>query len=146
MNEINDSHKYIFWSHVTYLTQSRVFVLSVSPLLSFFLKFISGKQKKTVNGAEARIDEQPHYFTISLQKLAIHFFRTLMEETRQSYNETVKAFRQRYNEKPVAFQWKPTRRVFSKVYWVKSTSYLERTVIWFYSSLKASTILNKTVF
>ena len=38
-------------------------------------------------------------------------YRTLSEDTRKSYDKTVKAFRQHYNEKPVVFRWRLARRV-----------------------------------
>ena len=50
------------------------------------------QRKETENGAETEIDEQPHYFALRLQKSAIDFYRTLSEETRKSYDETVKSF------------------------------------------------------
>ena len=52
------------------------------------------QRKETVSGAETEIDERSHYFALRLQKLAIDFYRTLSEDTRKSYEETVKAFRQ----------------------------------------------------
>ena len=61
------------------------------------------QRKETVNGVETEIDERPHYFALRLQNSAIHFYRTLSEDTRRCYAETVKAFRQHYNEKPVIF-------------------------------------------
>ena len=69
------------------------------------------QRKETVNGAETEIDERPHYFVLRLQKSAIDFCRTLSEDTRKSYEETVKAFRQHYNEKPVVFRGRLARRV-----------------------------------
>ena len=136
----------MFFGH-TWLTSLKVtFLFSLSLSFSLSSSNLKVANKKTVIGAEARIDERPHYFALSLQKRAIYFFRTFMQETRQSCDETVKTFRQHYNEKPVEFQGKLARRVFSKVYWVKRTSYLERTIIWFYFSFKASTNLNKRVF
>ena len=69
------------------------------------------QRKETVNGAETEIDEQPHYFALRLQKSAIDFYRTLSEDTRKSYDETVKAFRQHYNEKPVVLRGRLARRV-----------------------------------
>ena len=69
------------------------------------------QRKETVNGAETEIDERPHYFALRLQKSAIDFYRTLLEDTRKSYDETVKAFRQHYNEKPVVFRGRLARRV-----------------------------------
>ena len=69
------------------------------------------QRKETVNGAETEIDERPHYFALRLQKSAIDFYRTLSEDTRKSYDETVKAFRQHYNEKPVVFRGRLARRV-----------------------------------
>ena len=69
------------------------------------------QRKEKVNGTEIEIDEPPHYFALRLQKSAIDFHRTLSEDTRKSYDETVKAFRQHYNEKPVVFQGKLARRV-----------------------------------
>ena len=69
------------------------------------------QRKETVNGAETEIDERPHYFALSLQKSAIDFYCTLLEDTRKSYDETVKAFRQHYNEKPVVFRGKLARGV-----------------------------------
>ena len=56
------------------------------------------QRKETVNGAETEIDERPHYFAIRVQNRAIDFYRTLSEDTRKSYDETVKAFRQHYND------------------------------------------------
>ena len=62
--------------------------------LSFCHNFRSGKEKKTVNGANNEIDERPHYFALRLQKTAIDFYRALLEDTRKNYDETVKVFRQ----------------------------------------------------
>ena len=50
------------------------------------------QRKETVNGAETEIGEQPHYFALRLQKSAIDFYPTLSEDTRKSYDETVKSF------------------------------------------------------
>ena len=61
------------------------------------------QRKETVNGAETEIDERLHYFALRLQKSAMDFYRTLSEDTRKSYDGTVKSFRYRYNEKPVVF-------------------------------------------
>ena len=69
------------------------------------------QRKETVNGAETEIAERRHYFALRLQKSAIDFYRTLSEDTRKSYDETVKAFRQHYNEKPVVFRGRLARRV-----------------------------------
>ena len=69
------------------------------------------QRKETVNGAETEIDERPHYFALRLQKSAIDFYRTLSEDTRKSYDETVKAFRQHYNEKPLVFRGNLAKRV-----------------------------------
>ena len=69
------------------------------------------QRKETVNGAETEIDERPHYFALSIQKSAIDFYRTLSEDNRKSYDETVKAFRQHYNEKPVVFRGRLAKRV-----------------------------------
>ena len=63
------------------------------------------------NGAETKIDERPHYFAFRLRKSAIDFYRTLSEDTRKSYDETVKVFRQPYNEKPVVFRGRLARRI-----------------------------------
>ena len=63
------------------------------------------------NGAKNKIDEQPHYFELWLQTLAIDFYRTLLEDNRKSFNETVKAFRQHYNEKFVVFRGRLARKV-----------------------------------
>ena len=46
-----------------------------------------------VNG-ENESGERPHYFALRLQNSAIDFYRTLSEDTRKSYDETVKVFRQ----------------------------------------------------
>ena len=51
--------------------------------------------KRTVRGIKT--DERPHYFALRLQKSAIEFYRTLSEATRNSYDETVKAFQRHYN-------------------------------------------------
>ena len=69
------------------------------------------QRKETVNGAETGIDERPHYFALRLQKSAIDFYRTLLEDTRKTYDETVKDFGQHYNEKPVVFWGRLARRV-----------------------------------
>ena len=69
------------------------------------------QRKETVNGAETETDERPHCFALRLQKSAIDFHRTLSEDTRKSYNETVMGFKQRYNEKPVVFRARLARRV-----------------------------------
>ena len=69
------------------------------------------QRKETGNGAETEIDERPHHFALRFQKLAIDFYRTLSEDTRKSYDETVKSFRQHYNEKPVVFRGRLARRV-----------------------------------
>ena len=42
--------------------------------------------------------------------MAIDFYRTLSEDSRKSYDETVKTFRQHYNEKPVIFRGRLARR------------------------------------
>ena len=52
------------------------------------------QRKETVNGAETENDERPHYFALRFQKSANDFYRTLSEDTRKSYDETVKAFKQ----------------------------------------------------
>ena len=70
-----------------------------------------GQRKERVNGAETEIDESPHYFALRLQKSAMDFYRTFSEDTRKSYDETVKAFRPHYNEKPVVFRGRLARRV-----------------------------------
>ena len=69
------------------------------------------QRKETVHGAETEIDERPHYFALRLQKSAIDFYRTLSEDTRKRYNETVKAYRQHYNKKRVVFRGRLARRV-----------------------------------
>ena len=69
------------------------------------------QRKETVNGTETEIDERPHYFALRLQNLAFDFYRTLSEDTRKSYDETVKAFRQHYNEKSVVFRGRLAGRV-----------------------------------
>ena len=69
------------------------------------------QRKETVNGAETEIDERPHYFALRLQNLAIDFYRTLSEDTSESSDETVKAFRQHYNETPVVFRVRLARNV-----------------------------------
>ena len=69
------------------------------------------QRKETVNGAETEIDERPQYFALTLQKSSTDFYRTLSEDTRKSYDETVKAFRQHYNEKLVVFRGWLARRV-----------------------------------
>ena len=69
------------------------------------------QRKETVNGAETKIDERLHFFALSLQNSAIDFYRTLSEDTRNSYDQTVKPFRQHYNKKPVVFQGRLARRV-----------------------------------
>ena len=74
--------------------------------LSSCHNFRSGKE-----GAETKIFEPPHYFALRLRKSAIDFYRTNMEDTRKSYDETVKTIRQRYNEKPVVFRGRLARRV-----------------------------------
>ena len=51
------------------------------------------------------------FFALRLQKSAIDFYRTLSEDNRKSYNETLKAFRQHYNEKTVVFRGRLARRV-----------------------------------
>ena len=56
------------------------------------------QRKETVNGAETEIDKGLHYFALRLQKSAMDFYRTLSEDTRKSYDETVKAFRYHYRE------------------------------------------------
>ena len=52
----------------------------------------SGEEKKTVNGTETELDGRPHCFALRLQKPAVDFFRTLSEDIRKSYDETVKSF------------------------------------------------------
>ena len=49
--------------------------------------FRSGKEKKTVNGAETEIDERLHYFAIRLQETAIDFYCALSDDTRKNYEE-----------------------------------------------------------
>ena len=51
------------------------------------------------------------YFALRLQQSAIEFCRTLPQIVRDSYDETVKAFRNHYSEKPVVFPGRPARRV-----------------------------------
>ena len=48
---------------------------------------------ETINGVETETDERPHYFAFRVQYSAIDFYRTLSEDTRESYDETAKAFR-----------------------------------------------------
>ena len=48
-------------------------------------KIQTWQRKETVN-AETEIDERPHYFALRLQKSAIDFYRTLLEDTRKSYD------------------------------------------------------------
>ena len=68
--------------------------------------------KETLDGAETKIDERPHFFfALRLQKTAIDFYRTLSDDTRKSNDETIKAFRQHYNEKTVVFRGRLTRRL-----------------------------------
>ena len=69
------------------------------------------QRKETVDHAKTEIDERLHYFALRLQKSAINSYRTLMEDTRKSYDETVKTFRQQYNEKTVVFRGRLARRV-----------------------------------
>ena len=69
------------------------------------------QRKGKVNGAETEFDERPNYFALRMQKSAIDFYRALSEDTRKSYDETVKAFRQHYNAKPVVFRGRQARRV-----------------------------------
>ena len=69
------------------------------------------QRKETVNGTETEIFERPHFFALRLRKSAIDFYRTNSEDTRKSYDETVKTFRQHYNEKPVVFRGRLARRV-----------------------------------
>ena len=45
------------------------------------------------------------------RKTAIEFYRTLPQNVRDSYDETVKAFRNHYSEKPVVFRGRLARRV-----------------------------------
>ena len=63
------------------------------------------------SGAAREIDERPHYFALRLQKSAIEFHRTLPQNVRGSYDETVKAFRNHYSEKPIVFRGRLARRV-----------------------------------
>ena len=51
------------------------------------------------------------FFALRLPKSAIDFYRTLSEDTRKSYEETIKAFRQHYNEKPLVFRKSLNRSV-----------------------------------
>ena len=53
------------------------------------------QRKERVNGAETKIDEQPHYYALRVQKLALDF------NNGKSYDETIKTFRQHYNGNPV---------------------------------------------
>ena len=69
------------------------------------------KEPASSSGAAREIDEQPHHFALRLQKSAIEFYRTLPQNVRDSYNETVKAFRNHYSEKPVVFRGRLARRV-----------------------------------
>lgn len=69
------------------------------------------KRVEGTTGNEVEVDDRPHYFALRLQKSAIDFYRTLPEDTKKSYDETVKAFRQHYNEKPVVFRGRLARRV-----------------------------------
>ena len=59
------------------------------------------QRKERVNGAETKIDEQPHYNALRVQKLALDFYRTISEDNGRSYDETIKTFRQHYNGNPV---------------------------------------------
>ena len=68
-----------------------------------------GKEK--VNSTEPEIEDRPQFFALRLQKLAIDIYRTFLEDTRKSYDETAKIFRQHYNEKPVVFRGRLARRV-----------------------------------
>ena len=63
------------------------------------------------SGAAQEIDERSHYLALRLQKSAIEFYRTLPQNVRDSYDETVKAFRIHYNEKPVVFRGRLARLV-----------------------------------
>ena len=61
------------------------------------------KWKKTEGDPASKVDEQPHYFALRLQKSAIELYRTLPQATREYYDECVKTFREHYSEKPVVF-------------------------------------------
>ena len=67
-----------------------------SYLIHFELLAELQKWKRTEpasSGGTAReIDERPHYFAFRLQKSAIEFYRTLPQNERYSYDETVRAF------------------------------------------------------
>ena len=69
------------------------------------------QREETIKGAETETDERLHYFALSLQKFALDFYRTLSEDTRKSYDETMKALRQYYNKKLVFFRVWLARRV-----------------------------------
>ena len=49
-------------------------------------------ERASSGGAVCEIDERPHYFALHLQKSAIEFYRTLPQNVRDSYDETVEAF------------------------------------------------------
>ena len=63
------------------------------------------------SGTAWEIDERPHYFALRLQKSAIEFYRTIPQNVRDSYDETVKGFRNHYSEKPIVFRGRLARRV-----------------------------------
>ena len=77
----------------------------------FLPQLQKGQIKETVDGDETKKDERPLYFVLRLQKSTIVFYQTLLEGTRKSHEETVKAFRQHYNEKLVIFRGRLARRV-----------------------------------
>ena len=66
---------------------------------------------ETLIGTETEVDERPHYFTLILQKSATDLFCTLPEDTRSSFDETVKPVRHDYNEKSVMTTVRPARGV-----------------------------------
>ena len=52
------------------------------------------KWRRTEGDPAREVDERPHYFALRLQKSAIEFYRTLPQDTREKYDECVKAFRE----------------------------------------------------
>ena len=69
------------------------------------------KRNQNLNSTENENDEWPNFFCVKATKLAFDFYRKLLEDTRKSYDETVRTFGKHYNEKPIVFRGRLARRV-----------------------------------
>ena len=46
------------------------------------------KWKRSEGDPAREVDQRPHYFALRLQKSAIKFYRTLLQATREKYDES----------------------------------------------------------